>query len=75
MPFTLAELKEALWRYSNTAAGDGGIHYAMNKHLPDNSMTFFLDLYNRIWTEGAFPALWRVAIFLLFPKPGKDALV
>ena len=74
VPFTLAELREALRRCSNTAAGDDGIHYSMVKHLPDNSMTFLLDLYNRIWTEGAFPALWRVAIVLPFPKPGKDTL-
>ena len=38
VPFTLVELKEALRMCSNTAAGDDGIHYAMIKHLPDNSV-------------------------------------
>ena len=70
----MAELNEALRGCSNTAAGDDGIHYAVIKLISDNSM-YLLDLYDKIWTEVAFPSLWRVAIVLPFLKPGKDALV
>ena len=55
VPFSMAELVEALKGCSNTAAGDDCIHYSMLKHLPEISMEFLLQLFNRMWLEGSFP--------------------
>ena len=75
VPFSEAEMEEALKKCSNTASGEDCIHYSMIKNLPESSLTFLLELFNRIWGEGDFPAAWRVAIVLPFLKSGKDHLL
>ena len=29
-------------------------------------------LYNKLWREGTFPAMWKIGTIIPFPKPGKD---
>ena len=43
----------------------------MLKHLPNESKTFLLKVYNKIWIEHEFPD-WKNAFILPFRKPGKS---
>ncbi|GFU13094.1 uncharacterized protein TNCV_1445211 [Trichonephila clavipes] len=71
-PLTLLELRAALHRSGNTAAGPDGLHYIMLRHLSVNSILSLLSLFNRIWETQVFPTQWCHAHVLPFPKPGKD---
>ncbi|GFT08236.1 putative RNA-directed DNA polymerase from transposon X-element [Trichonephila clavipes] len=71
-PLTLFELRAALHRSGNTAAGPDGLHYIMLRHLSESSILSFLSLFNRIWETQVFPTQRCHAHVLPFPKPGKD---
>ncbi|GFQ86078.1 uncharacterized protein TNCT_664881 [Trichonephila clavata] len=71
-PLTLLELRVALHRSGNTAAGLDGLHYIMLRHLSESSILSLLLLFNRIWETQVFPTQWCHAHVLPFPKPGKD---
>ncbi|GFT49023.1 putative RNA-directed DNA polymerase from transposon X-element [Trichonephila clavipes] len=71
-PLTLRELRAALQRSSNTAAGPDGLHYIMLRHLSESSIFSLLSLFNRIWETEVFPTQRCHAHVLPFPKPGKD---
>ena len=66
------ELKSSLNRAHDTAEGPDKIHYQLLKHLPAESMSLLLDIYNHIWQTGDFPECWNEAIVIPIPKPGKD---
>ena len=70
--FTREEVDKALTRCSNTAAGDGNIHYNMIKYLRAVSTSFLPCFFNRIWTDGFFPTLWALPIVMPFLKTGKN---
>ena len=70
-PITILELKTMLKKCKNTAAGPDKIHYKMLKNCHPSLLEVLLLIYNRIWTEGIYPNLWRQAIVLPFHKPGK----
>ena len=72
LPFTLMELKEALRKSGETAAGLDNIHYQFLKHLPESSLNILLKVYNQVWESGIFPPSWREALIIPIPKPGKD---
>ena len=42
------------------------------KHLPPESLSLLLDIYNFIWQSGNFPDCWSEATVIPIPKPGKD---
>ena len=71
IPFTIIELQTALHSCRNTCEGPDGLHYQMIRHLPPISFVFLLTLFNRIWSSGDFPPIWREAIVLPFLKPNK----
>ena len=71
-PFSTEELRDALRRAHDTAAGPDEIHYQLLKHLPDSSLLLLLNLLNKISLSGDFPLDWRKAIIIPIPKPGKD---
>ena len=73
VPLTMSELDNALKLSSNTSPGEDEVYYHMIRHLSETSMLFTLSLFNRIWSEGDFPSMWRVAIVIPFLKPGKAA--
>ena len=70
--FTLCEFQLALRRSHDTAVGPDSIHYCFLKHLPVSVQAIVVDLFNRVWIEGSFPAPWRLATVIPIPKPGKD---
>ena len=70
--FSTDELKSSLNRAHDTAEGPDKIHYQLLKHLPADSMSLLLDIYNYIWQSGGFPPCWSKATVIPIPKPGKD---
>ena len=44
----------------------------MIKSLSQNPLNYLLSLFNQIFTDHVFPAIWQDAIVIPFPKPGKD---
>ena len=52
-------------------SGGDGVHYHMIKQMSQSGQLFMLQLYNKIWIDGVFPASWQRAILLPFLKPGK----
>ena len=70
--FSEDELKSSLIRAHDTAEGPDKIHYQLLKHLPAESKSLLLDIFNYIWRSGNFPKCWSEAIVIPIPKPGKD---
>ena len=70
--FSSDELKLSLNRAHDTAEGPDKIHYQLLKHLPPESLSLLLDIYNYIWRTGDFPQCWSEATVIPIPKPGKD---
>ena len=70
--FSEDELKSSLNRAHDTAEKPDRIHYQLLKHLPAESRSLLLDIYNHIWQTGYFPECWNEAIVIPIPKPGKD---
>jgi ribonuclease HI len=71
-PFSLSELMESLNKANDTSAGPDDIHYQFLKHLPEPSLTVLLEIFNDLWITGNVPKIWKEAIIIPIPKPGKD---
>ena len=72
LPFTPAELKEAIQTSHNTAVGQDEIHYEFLKHFTKNSLNYLLKMFNDIWINGTFPESWKIATVIPISKLGKD---
>ena len=71
-PFTKVELKQALQKANDSAAGLDQIHYKLLTHLPDKTLDILLFVFNHIWDTGIFPQSWRQAEVVPIPKQGRD---
>ena len=69
--FSHEELKSSLNRAHDTAEGPDKIHYQLLKHLPSESMSLLLDIYNFIWQSGEFPDCWNEATVNTHPQARK----
>ena len=69
--FTLHELKQAIKVSRDTSPGIDTVHYQLLKHLPEDSLLLLLYIFNHIWLTQDFPTLWKTAIIIPVPKPGK----
>lgn len=56
----------------NVAPGRDGITGAILKTLPSEAVEVLASLYSRCLQEGVFPAIWKIAILVLIPKPGSE---
>ena len=72
VPFTMRDVLTALSTCSDTSLGPDGIPYATIRHLPEDSLSFLLDIYNAMWREGFIPPSWKMATIIPIPNPGKD---
>ena len=70
--FIMFELKKAIVRARQTTPGKDGVCYAMLEHMTENSLSVVLKLFNRVWDSGQLPSVWKQAIIIPVPKPGKD---
>ena len=68
----MSELKAALQKCNDSAAGLDCIHYQLLTHLPEESLYVLLKAFNHIWMTGSFPSSWREAIVIPIPKQGRD---
>lgn len=68
---TYQELLEAIENSSNTSPGPDTIPNIFLKKLPKKAYNTILEIFNIIWTEKVFPDIWRQAIVVPIPKPGK----
>ena len=71
-PFLLNELKDALNKSNETAAGPDGLYYQFLTHLPQDCLKIHLQLFNTIWLSGKIPSSWKEATVVPIPKPNKD---
>ena len=44
----------------------------MVKKLDNNSKNYILNVFNKFWVEGYFPAEWQHSVIIPIPKPGKN---
>jgi len=71
--FEMAELLVVLGNTKRKAPGNDGIFINQMKDLHASSKKIVLELYNEIWTGGAYPEVWRKAILVPIMKKGKVA--
>ena len=71
-PFLLYELKDALNKSNETAAGPDGLYYQFLTHLSQDCLKILLQLFNIIWLSGKIRFSWKEAIVVPIPKPNKD---
>ena len=72
LPFSMWELKQALQKSNNSAAGPDEVHYNLLTHLPESVLSVVLKVYNSIWESETFPPSWREAVVVPIAKAGKD---
>ena len=72
-PFVISELKTALNKSNESAAGPDGIYYQFLTHLPTTCLKVVLQIFNNIWSSGTFPSSWKEALVIPIPKPNRDA--
>ncbi|KAM7282396.1 hypothetical protein ISCGN_002546 [Ixodes scapularis] len=66
------ELRAALTKANRRSApGSDGISNSVLSNLSDEGLEKLLDLYNKVWEEGALPEPWKVAKLVLIPKHNK----
>lgn len=71
-PFTLFELKRAVSSTRQMTPGKDGICYSMLGHMEDVTLGILLRLFNMVWNAGKLPLIWKQAVIVPIPKPGKD---
>ena len=70
--FTIEELMWALDRCTGSSTGNDNISYIHLQRLPFSSKVTLLELFNRVWDSGSFPAQWKVGTVIPIPKPDAD---
>ena len=66
------ELKQALQKSNNSAAGPDEVHYNLLTHLPESVLSVLLKVDNSIWESETFHPSWRGAVMVPIAKAGKD---
>ena len=70
--FYMAELVREIKRAKPTAPVEDQVSDIMLKNLGEVGMAKLLELYNRVWSEGRLPSIWKEAVVIPIRKPGKD---
>ena len=72
LPFSMWELKQALQKSNNSAAGPDEVHYNLLTHLLESVLSVLLKVYKSVWESETFPPSWREAGVVPIAKAGKD---
>ena len=71
-PFKLSELVTAISRLSlSTAAGPDLVAYPLLRHLPPDSLSFLLFIFNLSWSTHSFPSVWKASSIYPVHKSSK----
>ena len=70
--FTMRDLKRSLKKSNNSPPGPDQIHYEILRHLLIETLHILFAIINETWKSDTFPELWREALIISIPKPGKD---
>ena len=68
----MAELNQAIDRAHDSSPGLDTVHYQFLKHLPLKSLCLLLYIFNQIWVTQEYPNMWKIALVIPIPKPGKN---
>ena len=71
--FSLTELNEIISTRKDSAAGLDGVSYLLFKHMPSSALNLWLILYNKVWSTGVYPVVWKQACVIPLLKPGKNS--
>ena len=66
------ELQHTLSSVQESSPGEDQITYFMLKHCHPSLLDAILCLFNRIFSEHAFPEHWRSTTTIAIPKPSKE---
>ena len=70
--FQFHELRSAIQKCKfNSSPGQDSISYEIIKQIPKTGMKTLLDIYNRIWSRGKLPTIWKHAVINPILKPTK----
>ena len=71
---TLRELKCAIDALKNkkSAVGPDGISYTMLSNLPEKWLTYLLHFFQKCWSNGYIPEMWKSSIIIPILKQGKS---
>ena len=69
---TTKEVRAAIKSFKQRAPGHSGITAEHMKRLPDSMLHEIAHLYNSILCTGYIPAIFKFAIIIMIPKPGKS---
>ena len=71
IPFTSAELTDAINSAGNTSVGPDRLHYEFFRHLSEHFKSYILQQFNNLFRLHRFPDSWRESIVAALLKPGK----
>lgn len=71
-PLTAREFQTALDQKKKSAPGGDSITYEIINQSGNKFKQKILDLYNHIWSSGTIPKIFKHAVVVPIPKPGKD---
>lgn len=74
LSFTMSELLATFKTCKSSAGGIDNICYPMIIYLPMDALEKLLEIFNYVWTNGNFPAVWKTAIIIPILKPNKNTL-
>ena len=71
--FSIGELERAIGQTRRgTATGEDRVAADFLAHLPTVAKNVVVRLFNKVWTEGKLPCVWKRAIVIPILKAGKD---
>lgn len=70
-PFSMQELKSAIFSRRDTAFGLDGIPYIVFKKMNDECLSIFLRILNQLWLNNEIPSNWKEDCLVPILKPEK----
>ena len=74
-PLKMHEINDAISSLANKTSSVGldAISNEMIKHLPANFICFLKEIFQKIWSEGVMPRIWKQSVIIPILKHGHSA--